>query len=90
MYETQALGGGVSSGRVHSAGGAEPPRGSEVAITSGIGEGTTGATTAEGAAPAHPMLEGQEGHDGAFPSGMVQQSALVTVRGTAATCSAPG
>lgn len=90
MYESQALGGGVSSGRDHSAGGAEPLRGSDVAITSGAGVATTGATTAEGAAPVHPMPEGQEGHDGAFPSGIVQQSALVTVGGTAAVCSASG
>lgn len=79
MYETQSLGGGVSSGRDHSAGGAEPLHGSEVAITSGIGVATTGATTAGGAELAHPMPEGQDGHDGVSPSGIVQQSVLLTV-----------
>ena len=90
MYETQSLGGAVSSGRDHSAGGAEPLRGSEVAITSGIGAATTGATTAGGAELAHPMPEGQDGHDGVFPSGAVQQSALLTVAWAAATCSVTG
>ena len=78
MYETQSFGGGVSSGRDHSAGGAEPLRGSEVAISSGIGVATTGATMAGGAVPAHPMPEGQDGHGGVVPAGAVQQSALLT------------
>lgn len=90
MYETQSLGGGVSSERDHSAGGAAPPRGSEVAMTSGIGAATTGATTPEGAELAHPMPEGQDGHDGLFPSGAVQQSALLTVAWAAARCSVTG
>lgn len=90
MYETQSFGGGVSSGRDHSAGGAEPLRGSEVAITSGIGVATTGATMAGGAVPAHPMPEGQDGHDGVFPSGAVQQSALLTVASVAATSAVTG
>lgn len=90
MYETQSFGGGVSSGRDHSAGGVEPLRGSEVAIMSGIGVATTGATTAGGAVPAHPMPAGQDGHDGVFPSGAVQQSALPTVAWAAARGSVTG
>lgn len=80
----------MSSGRDHSAGGAEPLRGSEVAITSGIGVATTGATTAGGAELAHPRPEGQDGHGGVFPSGAVQQSALLTVASAAAPCVVTG
>ncbi|MBA4071164.1 MAG: hypothetical protein C0497_04900 [Gemmatimonas sp.] len=80
----------MSSGRDHSAGGAEPLRGSEVAITSGIGVATTGATMVGGAELAHPMPEEQDRHDGVFPSGVVQQSALLTVAWTVATCSVTG
>ena len=90
MYETQSFGGGVSSGRDHSAGGAEPLRGSEVAISSGIGVATTGATLGGGAVPAHPMPEGQDGHGGVFPSGAVQQSALLTVASAATACAVTG
>jgi hypothetical protein len=90
MYETQSLGGGVSSGRDHSAGGAEPLRGSEAAITSGTGVATTGATAPAGAVPAHPMPEGQDGHVEVFPSGAAQQSALLTVASAAAACAVTG
>lgn len=90
MYETQSLGGGVSSGRDHSAGGAEPLRGSEVAMSSGIGVATTGATTAGGAELAHPMSVGQDGQDGVFPAGTVQQSVTRTVASGAATSSVTG
>lgn len=90
MYETQSFGGGVSSARDHSAGGAEPLRGREVAITSGIGVATTGATRAGGAVPAHPMPEGQDGHDEFSSSGAVQQSLLSTLAWDALTSAVTG
>ncbi len=74
MYETQALGGGVSSGRDHAVGGEAPSLGIEVALKTAVGAFTTGARRAGGAEFAQPMPAGQDGHVGPFPSGAVQQS----------------
>ncbi len=82
MYETQALGGGVSSGRDHAVGGAAPPLGREVAVTSEAGVCTTGATAAGGAEPAQPMLVGQEGQVG-VPSPDAEQQSVARIVGVA-------
>ncbi|MHB1069053.1 MAG: hypothetical protein ACYC1W_04205 [Gemmatimonadaceae bacterium] len=72
----------MSSGRDHAAGGAAPPLGKAVAVTSDAGVFTTGATAAGGAAPAQPMLVGQDGHDG-VPSPDAAQQSVARIVGVA-------